>query len=110
MASLPNRIIKPRREQRIRCPGHLKFVRSHECVVPGCHRRPIEAAHVRTGTVCGVGLKPDDSWVVSMCRDHHAEQHRIGETSFEAKYSIDLKALARAFVKESPHRKKLEQP
>lgn len=104
---LPPRLTKPRREKRIRCPGHLKWLRGFACSVKGCDRRPIEAAHVRVGTNGGTGLKPDDGWAVSLCAHHHAEAHRIGERSFEAKYQIDLKELARAFVRQSPHRRKL---
>ena len=110
MTALPSRIVKPRREQRIRCPGHLKWLRGFECVVPGCHKRPIEAAHVRNGSIAGMGLKPDDTEAVSMCRDHHAESHRIGHTSFEAKYKLNLKDLAGEFSRQSPHRAKWSKP
>ncbi len=89
------------RDRRDRCSAHLKFVRSYQCCVPGCQGMPIEAAHVRTGTDGGTGLKPSDCWVVSLCRDHHAEQHRIGETAFEAAYSISLKAIASEFAASS---------
>ena len=69
----------------------------------------IEVAHVRTGTNGGMGLKPGDFWTISLCRDCHSEQHRIGERSFEAKHGIDMKELARAFVKASPKRADLER-
>lgn len=68
---------------------------------------PIECAHVRNGTDGGTGLKPSDSWCWSACRDHHSEQHQIGETSFEQKYGLNLKDLAMAFFRKSPHRHKL---
>lgn len=113
---LPARIDRKSHREHVgkRSPGHCNFVRSHECIVPGCTRRPIEVAHVRRGTGGGVGLKPSDRWTVSMCggpAGHHAEQHRIGEASFEAKYGVDLKALAEAFVEASPpqHRAKLRE-
>lgn len=92
-----------------RSPGHCNFVRDHDCCVPGCAGRPIEVMHVRTGTGGGMGLKPSDRWTISGCQAHHAEQHRIGEASFERRYGVDMKALAREFVKRSPHRAKLEQ-
>ena len=85
---------KPGMPKRIRCPAHLKWVREHACCVPGCHGRPIEAAHVRTGTDGGTGQKPSDFWTVPLCgtvfgagvaEGHHAEQHRIGEPAFERK-------------------------
>jgi hypothetical protein len=107
---LPERInAKGRTEKRIRCPSHLKWVRGFKCCVPGCDRRPIEAAHVRTGTNGGMGMKPDDTWVISLCQHHHAEQHRIGEMGFSAEYNINLTALALEFAAKSPHRKKWEK-
>jgi hypothetical protein len=102
---LPQRITRPRRaEERRSCPGHRAWVRRHHCVVPGCAQLPIECAHVRTGTDGGTGLKPSDRYVVSLCREHHAEQHRIGEARFENKYSLDLLAIAAEFARRSPHR------
>jgi len=68
---------------------------------------PIEAAHVRNGTVCGMGQKPSDAWVISLCAPHHGEQHQIGEPSFQARHGIDMRTLAEAFLKASPHRAKL---
>jgi hypothetical protein len=58
---------------------------------------------VRTGTDGGQGLKPSDRWSISLCRAHHAEQHRIGERAFEKRYGVDLYALAQAFAQRSPH-------
>lgn len=89
---------KPKREARLRSPEHLAFVRMHPCCVHGCQQMPIEAAHVRSGTGGGMGVKPGDEWVISLCRQHHAEQHRIGEAEFESRYGIDMKALAKEFA------------
>lgn len=91
-----------------RSPAHRNFVRGHQCSVPGCNAMPIEVAHVRSGTGGGMGVKPSDRWCVSLCRDHHSEQHRIGEASFERRYGINLYELAEAFTRQSPHRPKLE--
>lgn len=107
---LPARIkreAKPGTVKRVRCPAHLKWVREHHCCVPGCHEVPIEAAHVRTGTGGGMGIKPGDQWAISLCADHHRQQHQIGEPAFEKLYGIDLKALAREFAAKSSHRRKL---
>lgn len=106
---LPRRIDRKSHRENAgkRSPGHCNFVRSHECSVPGCTLRPIEVMHVRRGTGGGLGVKPSDRWVISGCRDHHSEQHRIGEASFERKYGIDMKALAEEFAKNSPHWPKL---
>jgi hypothetical protein len=40
---------------------------------------------------------------------HHAEQHLLGERTFEKRYGIDLAAMASHFARRSPHRKKLLQ-
>lgn len=106
---LPRRLVdpKPTREKRIRSDAHLTWVRGFGCIVPGCDLRPIEAAHVRSGTGGGVGIKPGDDWVVSLCRDHHNHQHRVGEPAFETEFGIDMKQLAREFAAKSPHKAKL---
>jgi hypothetical protein len=71
--------------------------------VPGCEQLPVECAHVRSGTDGGMARKPSDHWAISLCSGHHAEQHRIGEIGFEKKYGLDLRAIAAAFAKASPH-------
>lgn len=88
----------PRREW----PRHRKFVRSHECCVPGCAAGPIEFAHIRTAATAGAGIKSHDAFGVSLCFAHHREQHDIGAETFQRRHGIDMKALARAFVKHSP--------
>jgi hypothetical protein len=100
------------RDKRARSPAHLSFVRGHECSVSGCKGVPIEVAHVRVGTDGGTGLKPSDNWTISLCREHHQEQHAIGEPAFEARRRINMKDLAREFAAASPawkrHLKKME--
>lgn len=107
--TLPNRLHQNSRRQEIgkRSPAHRAWVRGHACVVPGCDGRPIECAHVRSGTDGGMGVKPSDIWTVSLCRDHHTEQHRIGEPAFERAAGINLKRLAAEFARRSPHRGKM---
>jgi hypothetical protein len=58
--------------------------------------------HIRAGSDAGTGRKPSDWFTVSGCRDHHAEQHRIGEGPFERRHGIDLHTLAEEFAKASP--------
>lgn len=89
-------------ETRREFPRHRRFVRSHQCVVPGCEDGPIECMHVRHANTAGTGLKPPDWETVSGCRAHHSEQHQIGTKSFEAKYGIDLDRLAAEFARRSP--------
>ena len=109
MLKLPNRLERERsREPSGReCATHRAWVRKHHCCVPGCLARPIECAHVRRDTDGGTGLKPSDRWVISLCRDHHIEQHQIGEAAFERRYAIDMRALAMEFARRSPQRARL---
>lgn len=100
---LPARIKKPgNRSGRWKSQAHCTFVRSHHCVVPSCGGLPIEVAHIRSGSDAGTGRKPSDWYTVSMCQEHHSEQHRIGEVSFQEAHGINLHALADAFAKASP--------
>ena len=99
-----------RGKARLRSPAHRAWVREHMCVVPGCANMPIEAMHVRRAATSGIGFKPSDAYCASGCREHHSECHRIGEKSFEAKYKIDLMALAREFYERSPFRGRLDNP
>jgi hypothetical protein len=105
---LPRYIPKaPRSRPNRSCAGHRAWVRRHDCCVRGCRRKPIECAHVRCGTDGGTGLKPSDRWTISLCEFHHREQHRIGETAFGRKHSLDLRNLALEFAGSSPYRSKL---
>lgn len=109
--SLPKRLERAeRRRDRRNCPAHRAWVRRHHCSVPGCLQRPIECAHVRCGTDGGLSLKPSDGWTVSLCRNHHLEQHHIGEGEFQTRYGIDLRELAREFARRSPYSKLLMGP
>lgn len=102
----PSRLpaVPQRKLTRRTCAAHRAWVRRHRCCVRGCRGSPIESAHVRDGTDGGTGLKPSDRWCISLCRDHHLEQHQIGERTFEQKYDLDLRELACEFALRSPHR------
>ena len=106
---LPKRIPKAKKpDKRWRSSAHCNFVRSHECSNPKCeHGRPIEVAHVRTGTDGGMSMKPSDWWTISLCAHCHALQHRIGEGPFEREAKIDMKALATEFANASPKRREI---
>ena len=67
---------------------HLAFVRQLPCVACG-KAAPSEAAHVRTGTDGGVGVKPGDRHAVPLCTACHVKQHRIGELTFWCALRID---------------------
>jgi hypothetical protein len=111
MNMLPPRIKRDSGKKDVgkRSPAHRAWVRRHACC--GCgSMTAIECAHVRSGTDGGTGIKPSDRWVISLCRDCHTRQHQIGERSFEREKGINMKALAEAFFKASPHRFKLMVP
>lgn len=82
---------------------HRRFIRSLGCCIPNCDDQGlIEVAHVRSAANAGTGIKPIDGFAVGMCHDHHHEQHSTGVRSFEAKYKINLFALAHEYVEASP--------
>jgi hypothetical protein len=105
--------MKVRDSDMIRSDGHLKFVRGFVCSAfaagaTDCSGK-VEAAHTRIGTDGGTSLKPSDSFAIPLCAGHHAEQHRIGERSFETKYKISMKTIAERLWKLSSHRLKYER-
>lgn len=100
---LPRKIPKAaKRTGRWKSTAHRNFVGQNQCCVPGCNGRPIEVAHLRNGTDAGMGRKASDWFTISLCRDHHSEQHRIGEQSFQKAHGIDMHALAAEFAQKSP--------
>lgn len=94
-------------------PHHLAWLRGCECSIAGrnghvCSGR-MEAAHVRRGTEGGVALKPADFHAIPLCSAAHAEQHNVGEATFEARYGIDMKKVAEGLARTSPHRWRWEE-
>ena len=96
-----------RQAPQIRCPAHLQWVRGHECSVQNndC-LGTVEAAHVRDGTDCGLGVKPSDIFVVPLCSWHHRQQHNVGEKQFEFRHKISMIDIAEDLARRSPHRAK----
>ena len=91
----------------VRCPAHLRWVRSLECcaqamIVGACKAR-IEAHHVREGNP-GMGTKPGDDDTVPLCAEHHSRGHSIGCKKFERQFSLDLSAIASELWRRSPAR------
>ena len=78
---------KPKPDLRRRMQ-HLTFVRQLSCVACG-KAAPSEAAHVRSGSDAGAGMKPSDRYSVSLCTDCHALQHQFGELTFWSVLRID---------------------
>lgn len=105
---LPPRLHKNsgKAEKGRRSPGHRAWIRSHACSACGS-TTAIECAHVRVGTDGGMGHKPSDWWCVSLCKECHSAQHQHGENTFWKQAKVNPLALAEAFFKASPHRRKL---
>jgi hypothetical protein len=103
---LPPRLKRPRNGMgplpRKVWPRHRRWVRSHQCCVPGCKAGDVDFAHLRSAGNAGMGQKPHDAFGVSLCRVHHIEQHNIGVDTFGKKYGIDLWAMAAEFAQRSP--------
>src|SRR6516164_2654765 len=77
---------------------HLAFVRQLPCVACG-KAAPSDAAHVRTGTDGGTGIKPGDRYAVPLCAACHAKQHRVGELTFWSTLRLDpVNVAARLWV------------
>lgn len=87
---------------KIRFPAHLRWVRAHVCSVSDCNEAKTVAAHVRTRTGGGMGKKPPDWWVLSLCNSCHYHQHNVGESEFETVTNLDMRTLAIEFAKASP--------
>lgn len=109
--------------ERVRSEGHMQWVRGHECAVSDKtwfdeldditrrHRcdGKVQSHHVRVEGQGTTGEKPGDDKTVALCDLAHREGHRIGWKSFEAKYRVDLTAIARELWARSPHRVKHER-
>lgn len=80
-----------RPNERLR-PKHKAWIKTLPCVV--CGNQPCDPAHVRTGADGGMGLTPSDRFLLPLCRTHHDEQHRVGETTFWSSLGIDPMDIA----------------
>jgi Putative HNHc nuclease len=103
---LPKKRLRPRSgieraPQRI-WPRHRRFVRSHACCVTGCEATEVDFAHLRSAANAGKDLKPFDWFGVSLCRQHHDQQHTQGVETFQRHHGIDLWAIAAEFASRSP--------
>jgi hypothetical protein len=56
-----------------------QWIKTLPCYIKGCDNRDIDPAHIRTAANSGTGIKPDDRWMIPLCRYHHIEiQHQHG--------------------------------
>lgn len=87
--------------------AHRKWVRSHQCSIPGCFGYPIEFAHLRTAANSGVGMKPADWYGISLCERHHRIAHERGHDTMARENGTTLEKLfeiAAEFAQKSPDR------
>jgi hypothetical protein len=97
--SASSRFRRPRRRSDL----HLKWLRTLPCAICG-KQGGIHAAHLRTASprhgklATGIGQKPDDSWAIPLCAEHHilgeAAQHQDQELVFWKRHGIDPFVLA----------------
>jgi hypothetical protein len=66
--------------------AYLAAIRTLPCLVCGGLS---EAAHLRLGSLAGIGKKPSDRNVTPLCHHHHMQQHAIGERAFWAELKLD---------------------
>ena len=90
----------------LRSTSHKAFVRTQPCV---CRGKPgvicqgdIQAAHFRTATGGGQGLKPSDAWCFPACWSCHARQHQVGEKEFQRRHGLNLRVICISFAQRSP--------
>lgn len=96
------------RQPREENPAYLAYVRTLPCTV--CARPgPNDPAHLRSAALqygkkhTGMGEKPDDKWVLPLCRTHHTAQHRENELRWWARMGFpDPFALAVALYVNCP--------
>lgn len=68
------------------------------CLIDG--KTDVQAAHIRSNTGGGMGLKPGDNYCVPLCCSCHNLQHEIGERKFWGRKLEGAIALSNAlFIK-----------
>src|SRR5262245_26251237 len=63
--------------QRLRDPGHLRYVAGLSCLV--CGRKPVHAHHLRFAQPTALGRKVSDEFTVPLCNLHHRELHNCSK-------------------------------
>ena len=88
--------VTPRfKAERAREEAHFERLRQLRCCVPGCDSFQSIVHHERRGTGGGTALKPPPESGVNLCQRHHVIGHTIGWATFEKKYGVDLREVAR---------------
>jgi hypothetical protein len=95
------------RQPREEDAAYLAYVRTLPCLI--CRRPGSDPAHLRSAAPqygkrrTGMGEKPDDRWVLPLCRNDHTDQHRHNELGWWASKGIpDPFALAQALYASRP--------
>ncbi len=101
---------KQKRQPRRKEGSHLEFIRSLPCLICGTDW-DIHAAHLRAGSLengkreTGAGEKPNDSWTLPLCAEHHVlgpeAQHNSGELEWWKRHGIDPFVVALALYRAS---------
>lgn len=108
------RLTKGQKRPRQTREDHLAFIRGLPCLVcldAGLRRFGCDPAHVRYADErygkqqTGAGIKPNDQWVVPLCREHHDNQHDWGdEREWWSHRGIDpLQAAVRLYAVSGDH-------
>lgn len=92
---IPRKNVKRHKANHERSYGEKRaWITNWPCCLTTCYQTTrSEAAHTEGG---GMGRKAGSETLVPLCQLHHRESHR-GIKTFQAKYGIDLKALAAGY-------------
>ena len=90
--------------QRLRDPGHLRYVAGLACLV--CGRKPSHAHHLRFAQPKALGRKVSDEFTVPLCNLHHREVHTRGneESWWQEKKLSPLAIASELWVTSRRHR------
>jgi hypothetical protein len=90
--------------QRLRDPGHLRYVAGLSCLV--CGRKPVHAHHLRFAQPKALGRKVSDEFTVPLCNLHHRELHscRNEETWWEERKLSPLAVAQELWATSRRHR------
>lgn len=69
----------------IRDPKHLIALRDMPCFVTrkrATDSESVVAAHIRSGTDGGMGMKPSDCYTLPLLNSEHQKQHALGEVRY----------------------------
>jgi hypothetical protein len=79
--------------RRRRDKTHLRFVALQPCLL--CGRTPSDPHHLRFAQPRALGRKTSDEFVVPLCRNHHDQNHQVGdEVSWWKQRNVDPIAVA----------------